>query len=351
MKQLWITAAVAVSLCGCARHAEGGAAACPSVYVVSPAEEDNASTRTFAGIVEEASEVSIGFKTAGQLDHIYAREGQHVAKGQLIASLDDADYRLGVEALQIQYDQLSDEVARAKKLFEKKSMTANDYEKASAGLRQLGVQLQVNKNKLDYTKLYSPVSGIVESVNFSVGEMVDAGTAVFTLLDVSDKSVVVDIPASVYARRDEIGQITCRPTGGRQAEYAMRVLSIVPKADSNQLYRMKLAFATADASATPGMNMEAVIRFDGDGQPRMRLPQSALFLHDGKECVWVVAPDSTVAMRQVEIDPRSAGETVDVTAGLGADERVVRAGVRRLHQGEKVKIIGAPSATNAGGML
>lgn len=63
----------------------------------------------------------------------------------MLAELDDEDYKLGVEALQIQYNQLKDEVARTRKLFEQKSVSANDYEKASAGLRQLGVQLQVNK--------------------------------------------------------------------------------------------------------------------------------------------------------------------------------------------------------------
>ena len=65
---------------------------------------------------------------------------------------------------------MTDEVARASRLYEKKSMSANDFEKASAGLRQLGVQLQVNKNKLAYTKLYAPADGYVSAVNFSPAE-------------------------------------------------------------------------------------------------------------------------------------------------------------------------------------
>ena len=138
-----------------------------------------------SGIVREAHTISLGFKTAGQIERIHVREGDYVRQGQLLAELDDADYRLGVEALQIQYDQLEDEVERTKRLFDQKSVSVNDYEKAVAGLRQLGVQLQVNKNKLDYTKLYAPIDGYVQSVNFSPAEMVDAGTALFTLLDMS----------------------------------------------------------------------------------------------------------------------------------------------------------------------
>lgn len=137
-----------------------------SVQVVNPVPSSNTTTQRYSGIIREAHEISLGFKTAGQIKCIYVKEGDQVKKGELLAELDNADYLLGVEALQIQYDQLKSEVARTRKLFDQKSVSANDYEKASAGLKQLGVQLQVNKNKLKYTKLYSPTDGYIQSVQF-----------------------------------------------------------------------------------------------------------------------------------------------------------------------------------------
>lgn len=350
MRYQWILA-VALVLCACGRDSKETEATPHNVYIVTPSGEAGNGDRVFAGVVEEKSEISVGFKTAGQLSRILVREGQHVAKGQLLAALDDSDYKLGVEALQIQYDQVKDEVARAKRLFDKKSMSPNDYEKAAAGLRQLGVQLQVNKNKLAYTRLYAPASGIVESVNFSAGEMVDAGTAVFTLLDVSQKSVVVDIPAAVYVQRDHIKGITCVSSHNPSEQYPMTLLSIVPKADSNQLYRMKLGFTGASGSVTPGMNVEVRVDFSGDGSGALTIPQSALFHKDGKDYVWTVNPDSTVKMCRVEINPVGASAEVEVISGLSPDSKVVKAGVRMLHEGEKVRIIGKPAATNVGGML
>ena len=343
--------ALALMACACGKETKECAAPRHNVYVVNAADTRSTASRTFAGVVEEESEVSVGFKTAGQISRICVREGQHVSHGELLAVLDDADYRLGVEALQIQYDQVSEEVARARKLYAKNSMTANDYEKAEAGLKQLGVQLQANKNKLAYTKLHSPVSGVVMSVNYSTGEMVDAGTAVFTLLDVSRKSVVADIPAAVYVRRDGISGITCRSAHDPQSECPMTLLSIVPKADGNQLYRMKLGFASGGAHLTPGMNVEVRLDLAADADAGLRIPQSALFRREGKDCVWVVRADSTIEMRHVGINPTGAGYGVDVISGLSADDRVVRAGVRMLHEGEKVNIIGEPSATNIGGVL
>lgn len=350
MNKFWIFALGGL-LCACSGN-EKESAYTPSVYVVTPENRGNSGERIFAGVVEEAHDISLGFKTAGQLKKIYVKEGDHVRQGQLLAELDDADYRLGVEALQIQYDQVSDEVARAKRLYEKKSMSANDYEKASAGLRQLGVQLQVNKNKLEYTRLYSPVSGIVESVNFSPAEMVDAGTAVFTLLDVSRMEVVADIPAKTYMNRGNIGAVTCRQSQSGGRIFPMQIVSIVPKADSNQLYRMRLSFGTAaDSRITPGMNVEVSLKMLADSTQSVALPISTLFRHDNADCVWVLQADSTVTRRPVTVDPITSGRETVITSGLTGNESIVRAGVNMLHEGEKVRVIDEPSETNAGGIL
>jgi len=347
----------AMLLAGCGRN-ESGQTSRHSVYVTTPQSASaDGRVRLLSGVVEEANGISIGFKTPGQITKLYVKEGDYVHAGQLLAQLDDADYKLGVEALQIQYDQLTEEVGRAKRLFEKNSMSANDFEKASAGLRQLGVQLEVNKNKLAYTKLYAPTPGYIQSVNFSRSEMVDAGTAVFNLLDVSGMEVVVNIPASLYSPSARTAAYACRPQGLKDGGWVpCRFISLVPKADSNQLYRMRLSVDRANTGLlTSGTNVEVSMTL-GTGNTEdtaVQVPVSALFrTPEGEESVWVVSADSTVTRRAVTVDHSVAGaKTVGVTSGLKADERIVRAGVGALTEGEKVDIIAEPSATNVGGLL
>ena len=127
-----------------------------SVYVTTPVKQETEITKNYSGIIEEAHCINLGFKTAGQLSRLWVKEGDYVRQGQLLAELDSVDYQLAVEALQIQYDQLKDEMGRTAQLFRERSISANDYEKATAGLEQLAVQLEANKNKLAYTKLYAP---------------------------------------------------------------------------------------------------------------------------------------------------------------------------------------------------
>ncbi len=322
-----------------------------SVCLTTPIAADGVARSNYSGTVREAHEVSLGFKTPGQLMELYVKEGDKVRRGQLMARLDDADYKLGVEALQIQYDQLSKEVERTRQLFEKKSVSPNDYEKAVAGLKQLGVQLEVNKNKLKYTRLYAPTDGYVQAVNFSPAEMVDAGTPVFTLLDVSRMEVVADIPVSEYNRQDDFDGFNCR-IGDKT--YPMTLLSLTPRADGNQLYQLRLLFsAQVGKEVTAGMNVDVNISSQNgvvDGTV-VTLPPCAVFKNGDEECVWVLSADSTVTARRVVVAGLDAAGRVKITDGLTGGESVVSAGVGALHEGQRVKLCPEVSESNVGGLM
>ena len=341
-------------VCSCSEQKESSLPI-HSVEVTNPTPTCKTITKSYSGIVREAHEISLGFKTAGQIKHIHVKEGDYVKKGELLAELDDSDYLLGVEALQIQYDQLKDEVARTRKLFEQKSVSANDYEKASAGLRQLGVQLQVNKNKLEYTRLYAPTDGYIQSVNFSPAEMVDAGTAMFTFLDVSHLEVKTDLPSGTYKVINNIVGYDCVISSeGKEQKYPMDFLSLSPKADGNQLYQLNLRFGEKpEKQITPGMNIEVrlTISEKNDGIGGFNIPACSIFKSSNSSCVWVLKEDSTIEKRIITIDNKFSGDKVTVIKGLNGTEKIVRAGVNVLQEGEKVTVIEEPGKSNVGGLI
>lgn len=322
-----------------------------SVYVTTPVKQETEITKNYSGIIEEAHCINLGFKTAGQLSRLWVKEGDYVRQGQLLAELDTVDYQLAVEALQIQYDQLKDEMGRTAQLFRERSISANDYEKAIAGLEQLAIQLEANKNKLTYTKLYAPTNGYVNKINFSPAEMVDAGTGVFELLDVSQLEVSLDIPASLYMQRDRFTGFECQTTC--EDIYSMRLLSLTPKADSYQLYRMRLGFKEKTGNhLTAGMNAEITIHLSATDTLRTghALPLSAIFLDHGDTYVWIVSADSTATKRHVTLH-RTTSKAQAIVSGVSGNDQVIRAGIRNLQEGEKIHVIASPSETNVGGLL
>lgn len=345
--------ASALALSGCGDG--GGKKLSHAVMTTQPAPLGEGSGKALSGVVQEAHEISLGFKTPGQIMTIHVKEGDRVAKGQLIATLDDEDYKLGATAYEIQYKQLSDEVARLEKLYEAKSVSANEFEKAEAGLRQVETQLQTYRNKLDYTRLYAPVAGYVQAVNYNPAEMVDAGTPVITLLDMHRMEVEVNLPLDIYKKRDRFGTITCQLTADRTKTYEMKTVYIAPKADGMQLHKMQLAFDNDDLGdmlAASGMNVEVQIEILEEGQQagQMTLPAHAVFQEGGQTYVWTVSAQEEVHKQAVTLIGLDAKGRAIVT-GLKGQEEVVKAGVTMLQEGEKVTVVGKDSETNIGGLV
>ena len=203
MKYLFSFVTTLLVLCSCAGQSSHRGTT-HSVMTVEPQAFGLQETNRFSGVIKESSEISLGFKTPGQIQQILVKEGDYVRQGQLLATLDAKDYQLGVESAEAQYDQMKKQVERMKKLYDARSLSKNDYEKAVSGLVQLEVQLKSNRNKLEYTRLYSPTNGYVQSVNFEKAEMVNAGTGLFTLLDVNRMEIEVNVPKTIYLNKNNI---------------------------------------------------------------------------------------------------------------------------------------------------
>lgn len=326
-----------------------------SVVLTSPSAIGANTRNSYSGVVQEAHEIALGFKTPGELVRVVVKEGQYIHKGQLIAMLDDADYKLGVESAKVQYEQMKKETERLEKLHNAKSLSDNDYDKAISGLQQLKVQLQANQNKLDYTRLYAPVNGYVKSVNFSLGEMVNVGTPVITLLDLNGLEVELNVPFALYKQRDHIKRIVCHFSGDTKYIPTMKLLSVIPQSDGTQLYKMRLAFTDTDAAktVTAGMNVSVDVETkDSEADKKaFTLPMRAVFREKEKSYVWVMNADSTVSKKEIKLNGMDNKGKLIVTSGLNGDEQVVRAGVNSLSEGEKVTVLEQPSKTNVGGLL
>ena len=268
--------------------------------------------------------------------------------------LDQEDYQLGVDAYQIQYDQMKNEVERMKQLYEAKSLNGNDYEKAVAGLEQLRVQLQINKNKLEYTTLKAPVSGYIQTVNYEKAEMVQAGSPIVNLLDVSKIEVEVDIPASLYMQQDKFSGFSCASSLSPNVSHPLTLISINQKASSTQLYKMLLSLTDNHSTKlTAGMNVVVNISLT-DAQPNttgFTLPVNSIFSEQEKSYVWVLGNDSTVSRREIKLQGIDTTGKAIITEGIQGNEQIIKAGVHSLTENEKVHVLPESDKTNVGGLF
>lgn len=346
-----LTAALITSCSG--GDAKESAEQVHNVFLTNPEQIGSAASRSYAGVVEEARTVATGFKTAGQIKRILVKEGDYVKQGQLLAVLDTVDYALGVSQLRVQHAQQASEMERKGKLHAAGSMSDNDYEKARSGFEQLGLQLALNENKLSYCYLHAPTSGYITKRNFEPAEMVDAGRPVFELMDNSHLEVIVDLPVAEYIRRGDFigfnGHLTSMPG----SSIPLSMMSLTPRADNSQLYRLRLTVADGHThNLTPGMNITVDIATAASADQMLRIPASSVFQRGDQSCVWVYNPaDSTITAAPVTTSRADDDAFTYVTSGIPATSSIVRAGVHHLREGEKVNVITDSSDTNIGNQL
>ncbi|MDR2120179.1 MAG: efflux RND transporter periplasmic adaptor subunit [Tannerella sp.] len=307
----------------------------------------------FPGKVKAASEVDLSFRAAGTISVIRVNVGAFVGKGDTLAGIDPRDYEIQLAATEAEYRQIRAEAERIVALYEKGSVTQNDYDKAVYGLKQIAAKYDAHKNALADTRLVAPFDGYVQKRFFVAGETVGAGMPVLSMIDAGAPEVEINIPSAEYIRRDRFESFSCEADVYPGRIFPLELIGITQKANMNQLYTVRLKMKGRDRQTpSPGMATMVTIRYRTEASELVRIPYTALFEINSASSVWVCNPDnSTVTARKVVVHELHADGTVVVSEGLKAGEIVVTAGVHSLGEGEKVKRLSPVSATNVGGLL
>lgn len=325
-----------------------------SVILYTIGGDGAVSSSELPGRVEAAREVNMAFKVSGTLQRVYVDEGSHVSKGQLIAEIDPRDYRLQLEATEAEYLKVKAEAERVIAMYGDSVATADAYDKARYGLRQITAKYDNARNQLADTRIYAPFDGYVQRRFFDPPTVVGAGTPVVAIVSGSRPEVEINIPASTYLNLSSITgyEASFDVLPGRKV--ALRFISVAPKANANQLYNVRLAVPDdMKPQPSPGMTVMVSLSMAAPADTAaIAIPASALFENAGKSYVWVYNPtDSIVNARQVAIESLHTDGTATIATGLRRGESIVTAGVHHIADKQRVKPLPQTSKTNIGGLL
>ncbi len=314
----------------------------------------NGKSGFFPGRIKAGSDINLSFRIAGPIANIYVSAGNHVRKGDLLAQIDPRDYTIQLEATQAEYNRIKNEADRVIALYEKKSVTENDYYKAVYGLEQITAKYNAHKNALADTKLLAPYDGYIQKTYFSAKETVGAGMPVVSMINTSSMEVEINIPSTDYVKKEESESFTCINDIYPSKEYPMELAGINRKANLNQLYTVYLALKTPKGypPLTPGMTVTVKVKYKNATQARYIIPINALISGQDGNTVWVYnQSDSTITKREIVTDGIDNKGNAIVIDGVQTGEIIVSAGASSLKESQKVRPIKAQTKTNVGGLL
>ncbi len=168
-------------------------------------------TVTATGTVNPVTTVQVGTQVSGTIKQLYVDFNSRVKKGQLIAQIDPAFYETQLAQAQANTDHAEAALRDAerilnqnKALYARNLVAKNDYDSAVTGydsaraqLAQAKAALQAAATNLSYTKIYSPVDGIVISRNVDIGQTVAASFQTPTLFTIAQDLTKMQIDTNV----------------------------------------------------------------------------------------------------------------------------------------------------------
>lgn len=139
-------------------------------------------------------EVSLSFETSGKIISINFTEGTHVAKGQLLAKVNDGPLQAQLKKLESQLQLAQDRVYRQNALLEKDAVSKEAYEEAQTNLASLKADIDLVKENIAQTELHAPFDGIIGLRQVSEGAYASTGTVVATLTKITPLKIEFAVP-------------------------------------------------------------------------------------------------------------------------------------------------------------
>lgn len=313
--------------------------------------EDHEAVSVSGTVVSPDAPSNVSFLVSGRVTAVGPREGDYVARGGFLASIDPTDYRLALEAAsahtgaaRVARGRADDEHGRMKMLYDLKSLAPNDYQKFKAAsdsaARQMEQALSAEKlarKRLADATLISPVSGFVAKRSVEPGQMANPGQAAFEIVRLDTVEINVGVPETDIhlVRAGQKATVTLPALPGETFEGRVRIINV--SADP-QTRTFMTRITVANPKHTLRIGMVAQARIRGDRIVKLlTLPiESVARDPQGASIVYVYFPDrKRVYAKRVETGA-VYGREMEIRKGLTAEDNVVLAGQERLRDGVAV---------------
>ncbi len=354
----------AMSNVGC--HSRKSAVIAPhrTLKVVRVEEQMLPTPMSFTGQLSSNYSAVIQPRISGYLTSKNYEKGMPVKRGQLLYAIDPSQINTQLLAAEASLNAARAEAIEARNNYERAVPLAKieaisrsqldqytaAYRSAESSVKSAEQQLINARLESSYTRIYSPIDGIIGQTSASVGDYVGVGTEYSTLATIENidtVSVRLAIPVAEYLSR--------RTDDGAPSYDNARLLSDIRLYMSDGTlypYSGGYAYTEQDVGSQTG-TIVVVVNFPnpmqilkagqyaritanvGELQPSILVPQRCITQSLDRASVWVVNSDSTLTFRNVELGP-----TIDslwiVRSGLNDGDIVLIDGVQRARNGERI---------------
>ncbi|MGI6434830.1 MAG: efflux RND transporter periplasmic adaptor subunit [Syntrophomonadaceae bacterium] len=303
------------------------------------------------GTVDAVEKTLITARVAGIVESLPVDNGARIQAGQTLVQIDDQAYRslvtineAALTQAQTKLNSTRASYERLKQLHEAGAVSDQDFEDiqaaltaAEADVSAAGAALSNAQKDLGYTRVSSPISGLVANRAIARGQMVAQGTPLMEVHNLSEVYVIVPIGQSELSNLKPglPAEVTVDAFADRIFKGSLT--SINPAANPQaRVFQSKIKVPNPDGLLRAGMFANVKIH-TGAAATVLSVPEEALTSKQGQFYVFVPQGD-VVKMVAVEIGEVFAGR-VEIKQGLAEGQVVISSNVNKLKEDDRIQIV------------
>ncbi len=284
------------------------------------------------GSVVSDSRIDLSSRVVGYIKRLEVREGDKVAKGQVLVQIDPSDIDQMIKQAQASVAAARDDLDDATRDVEKYEKLSNQGFVPAETLRKSKVRREISRStlaraesaleqateQLTYADIASPADGVVVARSHNPGELAATGIPILTIEPRESLVLRVFVPESQVARID-VGMAVNASVDTLAGSLPGTVIRVVPAGDpTTRRYQVDVQAAGAPR-LMPGMFGR--VGFDFGHAPILAVPTASIARRGGLDGVFVTT-DGVARFRWVRLGRIWADQT-EVVSGLTDGERIV----------------------------
>ncbi len=293
--------------------------------------------QSYIGTIEESVSVPLSFLIAGTVEKVLADEGQHVAKGQLLAVLNSESYQNAWQIALSKLKQAEDAYNRLEPVYQKGSLPEVKFVEIQTGLEQARSMAAISEKNVKDCKLYAPSSGTIGRRMIEPGMSIIPGNPVFQLVHIEKVNVKIPVPENEIAGivKGLSAKIRVPALGNQEFDGKVTEVGVLSNPLSHT-YMVKVELDNPEKLLKPGMVCNATIENPGLAN-RLVVPVAAVQSEaNGQKYVYVAAQGK--ALRKDVETGALVSNGIVIKSGLADGDLLIVEGYQKLNNHSVIQI-------------
>ncbi len=289
------------------------------------------------GTIQGYNDVAIVSEAQGKVVKVSAEVGDYKKAGSTLLQLDDVLEQAAFKTAEVNYKKAQKDYDRYQALYNEKSATDAQLEGAKLALQSAEAQYISTQKAYDDTKITTPISGVVTSRNYEIGNFVPNHAVVGEVVDIVNLKAMINVSEmDVFNLKvgDKV-QITTDVYPGVTFEGRIRTIS--DKGDAAHTYPVEVDFSNNNKHPLKAGMFAHVVFNARSSKKELVIPRDALMGSVKDAQVFVV--DNGVAKIKNPVIGKTSNNDLEVLSGLNEGDIIIINGQNNLKSNFKVKII------------